>query len=188
MAAVITEASRRVVRNRGPAIFRQSAALLALVVAISLTVGILLGSRLAVDRSTTPAGQPARDSAVVLYGEVIDRDVNLIDREYAKFICKSRADCIERLLQMKADTEALMRDMSTAPSPSQLVQTSARLKAAAQAFDDQLSSTLAVVQEPGSDFVAASNMPDIHNLDLAAAGVVCWPVSPVESESTISCD
>jgi DNA-directed RNA polymerase specialized sigma24 family protein len=81
-----------------------------------------------------------------------------------------------------------MRDMSSAPTPSELVQSSGRLKAAAQRFDDQLSSTLAVVHEPASDYVTASSLPNIHDLDLAAAGVVCWPVSPVECESTISCD
>jgi hypothetical protein len=62
---------------------------------------------------------------------------------------------------------------------------------AAQHFIDQIDTALVLIRKPNSDFLAASALPTIYDLDLAMAELDCWPSAPVigstDGHSSASC-
>jgi hypothetical protein len=114
--------------------------------------------------------------------------VSVIDYDYAHhFSCKTQAACGDELLQIEADTDALLADLSVTPAPGGESTAAQRLRVAAQRFAIELQAAYAAVQQPGSNFIAASGAPGIDNLDLAAAAVECWPLSAVVGDHGVVC-
>jgi hypothetical protein len=111
---------------------------------------------------------------------MVNVDMNALDFQFGKrYGCKTRAACIDELGQITAAAGTLLRDLSAATPPPALAGAADRLKNAAQQFVDQVGATLLVMQRPESDYVTASAVPEIHDLDLAAGGIICWPAEPV---------
>jgi hypothetical protein len=168
---------------------RAVAAVAALVIA-ALVVGVLVGSRLVAGKSQTPAGglTPSRDTAVATYRAVIGADANAIDLSFQlNSRCQTRAACARALAQTRTNAEALLRDISGLPTPAAVAPAVLRAKAAAEQFIVQLDVAVALIQQPNSDYIAASLSPTIHDLDLSVAAVDCWPATPVDGDHGIAC-
>jgi hypothetical protein len=94
---------------------------------------------------------------------------------YKKFLCQTRDLCVSELQDLRAAAGSLLQDLTNTPAPEAIHQPAANLKAATQQFIDQVDSSIRMVQQPGSDYVHASDTLDLHGLNLTAAAVVCWP-------------
>jgi hypothetical protein len=57
------------------------------------------------------------------------------------------------------------------------------MTSAARQFIDQLDVALAQLLQPSSDYLAASGVPRLYNLNLAAATVDCWPGKPLQLDA-----
>lgn len=186
MAAIAADGSRPTERNR-PLRWAPSIPALAAVVIAALMVGMLIGSRIA-SRPATPAGAPSRDSAAVNYASMVSRDMGVVDHDYIHhYNCQTRAACADQLLQMRADTEEMLVDLSATPTAKGESASAERLRAAALQFVDEVDAAIAAVEQPDSDYVVASSAPSIDRLELAAAGVECWPLAAVAGNHGVEC-
>lgn len=164
---------------------RLAAPTVAAVVLAVLVAGILVGLRLGGPVSHVA---PSRDPGLVSYRAVIDVDMHAVDSSFQKSLtCKTRDACASDLAQTRTATETLLRDISAREAPPSVVVGAERVKAAARQFIVQLDVALAVIQQPNSDYIAASGAPTVNDLDRAVAQVDCWPATPVEGGHGISC-
>ncbi|TAN34859.1 hypothetical protein EPN29_00615 [bacterium] len=84
---------------------------------------------------------------------------------------------------MRSTAVSLLRDLTNTPAPEAISQPAANLKAATQQFIDRVDASIRTVQQPGSDYVNAADNLDLHALNLAAGGVVCWPANVIPAEA-----
>jgi hypothetical protein len=124
---------------------------------------------------------------VLRYRHVIDGDMNAINFALYRLACNSRETCTSALRQVETATEALLSDLSNAVAPSGVGPTVEPLKSAAQQFEEQVDGDLIVVQQPNSNYLAAT--PTVNELFLAAATLDCWPSTPANfgGEGGYSC-
>jgi hypothetical protein len=164
---------------------RLAAPSVAALVSAVLVVGILIGVRVG-GAASHPA--PSRDPALVSYRARLDIDMHVVDFSFERsLVCSARVECASDLAQVRTATETLLSDISASETPSSVVVSVGRVKAAARQFIVQLDVALAVVQQLNSDYRAASGAPTPHDLDRAVADVDCWPATPVEGGHGISC-
>jgi hypothetical protein len=158
-------------------------------VLIALTIGLFVAALVLASRTSPRAvSQPSnqltvsRDAEVVRYRDRVSADAHSIDIEYQKgWTCKTRDHCLSAVADVKTAAAALLTDVATFTAPASLTAAAQQLKAAAEQFVVQLDVAAAVIQQPDSDFVAAFAAPNLHDLDLAAATITCWPVKPFEN-------
>jgi hypothetical protein len=189
MAAVLAAAERRAAPRRRVPFGLGAAAMAALVIA-ALVVGVLVGSRLAAHTTHVPATEPgpSRDPAVVSYRALVDGDLKTVDFSFQlNSRCQTRAGCAGALVQTRVAAQALLRDMSTTDAPPSLSASALRVEAAVQQFIVQLDAAGALLQQPNSDYISASQVPTIHDVDLSVAAVDCWPAHPLEWDHGITC-
>jgi hypothetical protein len=190
MAAVLAAAERRVATRQRPVLFGLEAAAMAALVIAALVVGVLVGSRLAAHTSEVPATEPgpSRDPAVVSYRALIDGDLKTVDFSFQlNSRCQTREGCARSLVQTRTAAQSLLRDMSTVDAPASLSAKALRVEAAGQQFILQLDAANALIQQPDSDYISASEVPTIRDLDVSVAAVDCWPASPLEGDHGITC-
>jgi len=133
-------------------------------------------------RAPTPTA--TRDAAVGSYGSMVNGDMGALNTEfYKKLLCQTRELCVAELQDMRATAVSLLQDLTNTPPPEAISQPAANLKAATQQFIDRVDASIRTVQQPGSDYVHASDTLDLHALNLAAGGVVCWPATVVPAEA-----
>lgn len=186
MAAVLSAAERRVATRQGRVPFALGAAAIGALVIAALVVGVLVGSRLAVPSGQVPAG-PSRAPAVVGYRALIDRDLKTVDFYFQlDSRCQARDSCALALAETKTATEALLHD-TNARTPAAVSEAALRVDAAARQFIVQLDAANALIQQPNSDYIAASQVPTIRDLDVSVAAVDCWPAVPLEGSHGITC-
>jgi hypothetical protein len=175
-------------RHRGGVWLRARS--LAAVVNGLLVVGVLVGLGLGAHYfpgSVTDLA-PSRDPAIVSYRALVDVDIRAVDSSFQlSTACKTRDACARDLAQMRTDTETLLRDISTRSVPASVAARAERVEDVAQQFIAQLDLALVVIQQPNSDYIAASAAPMVHGLDLAVAKVDCWPATPVDGDHGITC-
>lgn len=150
-----------------------------------LLVGALEFGRLTAHSTPTlsAAATPTHDARIVAFESMVNSDMDALDLQlYKKFACKTRELCISELQDVRVVAESLVLDLTNKPPPQILSQRGAELKAAAQQFVDQVDATLLAMQDPGNDYVRVSAALDIHALDMAAGGVICWPGKPIAVE------
>jgi hypothetical protein len=189
IAAVITAFERPSATRQRHARLGLAAAVAALGIA-ALVVGVLVGSRLGPSSNQVPGAEPApsRDPAVLSYRALIDGDVNAVDFSFQlDSRCQTRESCTRSLVQTRTDAQALLRDMSRAQPPASVSPAALRVEAAAQQFIVQLDAAIVLIEQPNSDYVSASQAPTIHDLDLSAAALDCWPSAPAEGDHGITC-
>ncbi len=190
MVAVATAAERPVATSqRPPRLGLQAAAVAALVIG-ALVIGVLVGSRLGANGNQVPATKPtpSRDPAVVSYRALIDGDASAVEFSFLQNSrCQTRETCARSLVQTRTAAQALLRDMSSARAPTSVSPAALRVEAAADQFIVQLDVAIALIEQPNSDYVAASLAPTIHDLDLSVAVVDCWPAAPIDEEHGITC-
>ena len=135
----------------------------------------------------TASVSPSPDAQVVQYRHLIDVDVNAINFALYRLPCNSRQTCTAQLKQVETATEALLSDLTNAVVPSGVGPTVEPLKSAAQQFEEQVDDDLVAVQQPNSNYTAAS--PTVGDLFLATATFDCWPSKPVNygGEGGYSC-
>jgi hypothetical protein len=190
MAAVLAAAERRVAPRQRRVPFGLAAAVMAALVIAALVVGVLVGSRLAAQTSQVPAAEPgpSRDPAVVSYRALIDGDLKTVDFSFQlNSRCQTREGCARSLVQTTVAAQDLLRDISTTEAPVSLSAEALRVEAAAQQFIVQLDAANVLIQQPNSDFISASEVPTISDLDLSVAAVDCWPAPPLEGSHGITC-
>lgn len=128
------------------------------------------------------AGQ-APAAAAKSYVAALNADADAIALDYQrKFICETRDRCISELGDIRVLTEKLLADVNGPAIPATYSQPAARLELAVQQFITQMDDALQVMQKPDGDYKAASSLPDVHALQIAVGGVVCWPKQPVPTE------
>jgi hypothetical protein len=138
----------------------------------------------AVPSVPAPASTATRDAAVTSYGSMVNGDMGALNTEfYKKFLCKTRELCVAELQDMRATAASLLRDLTNTPAPEAITQPAANLKTATQQFIDRLDASIRTAQQPGSDYVHAADTLDLHALNLAAGGVVCWPANVIPAEA-----
>jgi hypothetical protein len=149
-------------------------------------VALVLSHRLVPGAAPTQAVHPAqRDAAVVGFRALIDRDMLAINAPFDKSTgCRSRQVCTAELLQTRSAAEALVLDLAATRAPQVFVQAYTGLTAAAGTFIGQLDVALLQLQQPNSDYLAASGVPSSYSLRLAAAAVDCWPGKPLPADQT----
>jgi hypothetical protein len=131
-----------------------------------------------------PTPTVIRDAGVVSYGSMVNGDMGALNTVfYKKFLCQTRELCVGELQDMRATAGSLLRDLTNTPAPEAISQPAANLKAATQQFIDRVDASIVAVQQPGSDYVHASDTLDLHGLNLAAGGVVCWPAKVIPAEA-----
>ena len=113
--------------------------------------------------------------------------MNAINFDLYGLPCNSRQTCTSELKQVETATESLLSDLSNAVAPSGVGPTVEPFKSAAQQFEEQVDGDLVVVQQPNSNYTAAT--PTVGDLFLAAATFDCWPSKPVNygGEGGYSC-
>jgi len=115
---------------------------------------------------------------------MVNGDMGALNTDfYKKFLCETRERCVGELQDMRAAAGSLLRDLTNTPAPEAISQPAANLKAATQQFIDRADASILAMQQPGSDYVHASDTLDLHALNLAAGGVVCWPANVIRTES-----
>jgi hypothetical protein len=135
---------------------------------------------------SVPAPTPTaiRDAAVVSYGSIVNGDMGALNTVfYKKLLCQTRELCVGELQDMRASAGSLLRDLTNTPAPEVISQPAAHLKAATQQFIDRVDASILTVQQPGSDYLHASDSLDLHALNLAAGEVVCWPAKVIPAEA-----
>jgi hypothetical protein len=151
------------------------------VVGLLLLGGLLAASHLSREAAPTSAVRtsPAESADSLAYAARLNSDLDALDaQDFKKLDCKTRALCIEELQAIRALTMTVVGDASDQP-PTLFAAQAKAITQAGQEFLRQLDATLSVVQKPGSDYVAASATPNVHDLDMAVGAVVCWPKKPV---------
>jgi hypothetical protein len=165
---------------------RSVAAVVSGVLVVGVLVGLGLGAHYFPAAATYLA--PSLDPAIVGYRAPIDVDIRAIDSSFQRSTaCKTRDACASDLAQIRIDTEALLRDISVSQAPPSVAVDAEQVKAVARQFIVQLNVALAVIQQPNSDYIAASGAPTVDELDLAVAKLDCWPATPVDGEHGIAC-
>jgi hypothetical protein len=125
-----------------------------------------------------------RDPGVVAYGSMVNGDMGALNTEfYKKLLCKTRELCLSELQDMRGTAGSLLRDLTNTPAPEAISQPAANLRAATRQFIDRVDASILTVQQPGSDYVHASDTLDLHALILVAGGVVCWPAKVIPAEA-----
>jgi hypothetical protein len=115
---------------------------------------------------------------------MVNGDMGALNTDfYKKFLCETRERCVGELQDMRAAAGSLLRDLTNTPAPEAISQPAANLKAATQQFIDRADASILGMQQPGSDYVHASDTLDLHALNLAAGGVVCWPANVIPTEA-----
>lgn len=138
----------------------------------------------AVPSVPAPVSTATRDAAVTSYGSMVNGDMGALNTEfYKKFLCKTRELCVAEMEDMRAAAVSLLRDLTNTPAPEAITQPAANLKAATQQFIDRLDASISTAKQPGSDYGHAADTLDLHALNLAAGGVVCWPANVVPAEA-----
>ena len=133
--------------------------------------------------STTHVTAQAPAAADKGYVAALNADADAIALDYQrKFICETRDRCISELGDIRALTEKLLADVNGHAIPATYSQPAARLELAVRQFITQMDDALQVMQKPDGDYKAASSLPDVHALQIAVGGVVCWPKQPVPTE------
>lgn len=137
--------------------------------------------------TSTARVSPSPDALVVQYRHLIDGDMNAINFALYRLPCNSRQTCTSELKQVETATEALLSDLSNAVAPSGVGPTVEPFKSAVQQFEEQVDGDLVVVQQPNSNYTAAT--PTVDDLFKAAATLDCWPSKPVNfgGEGGYSC-
>ena len=139
--------------------------------------------------STTQTARvsPSPNALVVQYRHLIDVDMSAINFAVYRLPCNSRQTCTSQLKQIETATEALLTDLSNTVAPSGVGPTVEPFKSAAQQFEEQTDAALVVVEQPNSDYMAAT--PTVTDLFLAAATLACWPSKPANygGEGGYSC-
>lgn len=187
MAGVLAAAERRAASHRRRGTFALGAAAMIALVIAALVVGVLVGARLAAHTGQVPAG-PSRDPALVGYRALIDRDLKTVDFTFQlESRCQNRDSCALALAQTKTATEALLRDMTSERAPASVADAALRIEAAAQQLIVQLDAANALIKQPNGDYISASQVPTIHDLDVSVAAVDCWPALPLEGDHGITC-
>jgi hypothetical protein len=150
-------------------------------------VAVLFAACSSTAATPTASVSPSPDARVVQYRHLIDVDVNAMNFALYRLPCNSRQTCTAQLKQVETATEALLTDLSNAVAPSGVGPTVEPLKSAAQQFEEQVDGDLVVVEQPNSNYAAAS--PMVGDLFLAAATFDCWPSKPVNygGEGGYSC-
>jgi len=164
---------------------RWAAPAIAALVIAALVVAVLVGSRVG-----GRVGQvaPSRDPALVSYRTLIDADMRTVDLTFTTSVaCKTRDACARDLAQTRIATETLVRDISASQTPAPLLGAVGLVQTTARQFIAQLDVALAVVQEPNSDYIAATGAPSVYDLDMAVAAVDCWPATPKDGHYGVSC-
>jgi len=157
--------------------------------ALLLTIAVLLAACSSTAAIPTPSSSvaPKPDALVVKYRHLIDGDMNAINFALYRLPCNSRQTCASELTQVETATEVLLNDLNGAVAPSGVGPTVESFKSVAQQFEEQVDGDLVAVQQPNSDYTAAT--PTVDGLFLAAATLECWPAKPVNfgGEGGYSC-
>ena len=165
-------------RNELVGIRFTAAALAAMVVALLIVV-TLLGSRLnQLDTVPGSSAGPSRDAAVVAYRAMVDGDMGVVHRAYAKD-CTSRQTCAWILSKARDATQALQHDTSATTPPASIAPAVRNVEAAATHFTVQLDAAILALESPTADYRSALAGPTISELDLAVGVLDCWPITPV---------
>lgn len=157
----------------------------ATVVAIIGVVAVAMLTHQAAPSPIKPAANasPTRDVATAEYVNVINNDVDALDVQvYKKFACKTRDLCISELQDIRNMVESMVSDIKGRPTPPVFDHQVPAIRLAAQELIAQIDSTLSLMQQPNSNYVALSGSLDVHPLDLAAGAIVCWPKSALSVE------
>jgi hypothetical protein len=159
----------------------------ATIILIMIAVGVValfLGHRLVPGAAPTQAAHSAQpDAAMVGFRTLIDRDMIAINAPFEKSLgCRNRQVCTANLVETRSGAEALLLDLAAVRVPQVLVPAHAEMTIAAGTFIGQLDAALVQLQQPNSDYLAASGIPNSYNLRLAAAAVDCWPSKPLEGD------
>ena len=154
-------------------------------IAIGLVV-LVLGHRLvpgAAPKQVAHSAQP--DATVVEFRALIDRDMRAINSPFDKSAgCRPRQVCAADLMETRSASEGMLLDLAAAPTPKVFIQAEADMTIATRQFIDQLDVALTQLQQPNSDYLAASGVPSSYSLRLAAAAVDCWPGKPLPPDQT----
>jgi hypothetical protein len=134
--------------------------------------------------SAAPTPTVMRDAGVAAYGSMVNGDTGALNTEfYKKFLCETRERCVGELQDIRAIAVSLLRHLTNSPAPEAISQPAANLNAATQQFIGRVDSSILTMQQPGSDYVHASDTLDLHALNLVAAEVVCWPAKVIPHEA-----
>lgn len=144
----------------------------------TLLIALFAAIRLDLSPPPTRIG-PSQDPAIAGYRAQVDLDLHVVDRSYLQVDCRTRARCVESTTTTRDATLKLLQDLSTTTPPRALQSQVEGLTSAATRFLAQLNTALDLMSNPNSDYVAAGALPDITELDVAAARIDCWPVKPV---------
>ena len=163
---------------------RSTVLYLSLAVIAFATSGGATPSSGVVPLARTPTPTATRDAAVGSYSSMVNGDMGALNTEfYKKLLCQTRELCVAELQDMRATAVSLLQDLTNTPPPEAISQPAANLKAATQQFIDRVDASIRTVQQPGSDYVHASDTLDLHALNLAAGAVVCWPATVIPAEA-----
>jgi len=149
---------------------------------VALVAAVILTYTLARQATHAPAragATPTVDAAVESYRAMVNADENDLNFQFTKrFGCKTRSSCADEIQQVIVVAQKMLTDVTGAPAPAPFGELSLQLGGAVQQFISQMKLALSIVQEPDSDYVAASAAPTMHDVDLAAGLIVCWPHAP----------
>ncbi len=190
IAAVMAAAERPSGLRPRPARLGLAAAAVAALVIAALVVGVLVGSHMGANMRQVQATEktPSRDPVLVSYRALIRGDMNAIDFSFQlNSQCHTRAACARALVQTRTGAETLLSDMSSARTPASLSGAALRVEAATEQFIVQLDAAIALTQQPNSDYISASLVPTIHDLDLSVAALDCWPAAPIDEAHGMTC-
>lgn len=155
--------------------------------AVGIGVVVLVGAVIlayALARQATPSpahagATPTVDAAVESYRAVVNADENDLNFQFTKRMgCKTRSSCADEIQQVIVVAQKMLTDVTGGPAPAPFGALSLQLGGAIQQFISQMNRALAIVQKPDSDYVSASAAPTMHDVDLAAGLIVCWPRTP----------
>ena len=129
--------------------------------------------------SQKASASPILDPASAAFANMVNNDVNALDFQvYKKFDCKSRDACTSELRDIRTLVVSLLNDLDRTPPPTLFVKQAGAVTRAARAFLALVDSTLALMVQPNSNYVAESGAIDVHPLDIASGAIVCWPKLP----------
>jgi len=159
-----------------------TAPIICLMIAI-FSIALLLGCGSVPHAAPKPAAKV--DAVVAGFRTLIDRDMMAINSPFDRSSgCRSRQVCTAELAETKSATEALLLDLAAVPAPKVFVRADSEMTIAAGTFLEQLDIALAQLQQPNSDYLAASGIPRSYDLRLAVAAVDCWPGKPLPADRT----
>ena len=163
-------------------------AFILVVAAVVVTIGVAAVIGLTHQAPPSPIksaanATPTRDATAAAYANVINNDADALDVQiYKKFDCKTRDLCISELQDIRSRVESMVSDINGRSTPPVFDDKVPAIKLAAQQLITQIDSTLSLMTQPNSNYIALSGSLDVHPLDLAAGAVVCWPKSALSVE------